>query len=522
MNQPTSSCYRSLTEEISGLINPGSSAEDFFNRETYPTVQDIDIPDADYLQDNVDMPPADDTFPPLPDHDNPPPPDHDDPPPPDHDDPPPPDHDDPSIGGKRGQLPGAARFVETYQGMATIDSLLSLEIIKSISLSFRSAKELRMHAETLPSGPRWLCETLPTEYPTKQPPRVFYRNPIECLQSLLSHPLFESHILFVPRRVWTCTAKICRVYDEWLSGDRAWSMQEALPTGATLLGVVLSSDKTNILVMSSNCMAHLVLISLANIDARLHSKTSLHTYLLLVLLPIAKFTHKTTWVRSLLQDWLVHQALNIVLSPLKTAASVGIMMSDPRGNLHYCFTPLVAWIADTLEESLLVGTGSKASPMTTATAKEFGDAYHHPPRTAENTITAICIVCSQHSPVDYKDFLKAIKQFQLNGVVELCWIGWALSDPSFFLNPEVLHHFHQMFWDHDVQWCISVTGATELDFRFSLIQTLVGYRSFSEGISKLKQVTGCDHRAVQRYIIAAVAGSVPRQFLIAIRTLLDF
>ena len=307
-----------------------------------------------------------------------------------------------------------------------------------------------------------------------------------------------------------------------LLNDAMANTQEALPMGATLLRVVLSSDKTNILVMSGNRMAHPVLISLANINACLCSKTSLHAYLLLMLLPIAKFMHKTTQVRSLLQDWLVHQALNIVLSPLKTATSVGIMMSDPRGNLCYCFTPLVAWITDTLEESLLVGTGSKASPMTTTTAKEFGDAYHHPPHTAENTIAAIHTVCSQHLPADYKDFLKAIKQFQLNSVVELCWIGWALSDPSFFLNPEVLHHFHRMFWDHDIQWCISVIGAAELDFHFSLIQTLISYQSFSEGISKLKQVTGCDHRAVQHYIIATVAGSVPHQFLIAICVLLDF
>lgn len=116
MNQPTSSCYHSLTEDISGLINPGSSAEDFFNRETYPTVQDIDIRDANYLQDNVDMPPTDDTFPPLPDHDSPAFLDHNDPPPPDHDDPFLPFNN--SIGGERGQLPGAARFVETYQGCA--------------------------------------------------------------------------------------------------------------------------------------------------------------------------------------------------------------------------------------------------------------------------------------------------------------------------------------------------------------------------------------------------------------------
>ena len=79
-----------------------------------------------------------------------------------------------------------------------------------------------------------------------------------------------------------------------------------------------------------------------------------------------------------------------------------------------------------------------------------------------------------------------------------------------------------MFWDHDIKWCIAVVGAAKLDFHLSLIQTLVGYRTFNEGISKLKQVTSRDHRAVQRYIIAAVAGSVPREFLKAICALLDF
>ena len=35
-------------------------------------------------------------------------------------------------------------------------------------------------------------------------------------------------------------------------------------------------------------------------------------------------------------------------------------------------------------------------------------------------------------------------------------------------------------------------------------------------------MTGRDHRSVQRYIIAVVAGSVPPKFLAAIRSLLDF
>ena len=102
MNQPTSSCYHSLPEEI-GLINPGSSTEDFFNRACH-TLEDIDIPDVDYWQDDIDMAsPADGTIPPSPDHDNPPFPDYDNHPSLDHDDPPPPF--DNSVEGQRGQLP---------------------------------------------------------------------------------------------------------------------------------------------------------------------------------------------------------------------------------------------------------------------------------------------------------------------------------------------------------------------------------------------------------------------------------
>jgi hypothetical protein len=155
-------------------------------------------------------------------------------------------------------------------------------------------------------------------------------------------------------------------------------------------------------------------------------------------------------------------------------------------------------------------------------SKNFGDPHRHPPRTAENTLLAIHSACLKYSPKNYKNFLKAIKSLGLNGVVEPVWMDWPLSDPCYFITIEPLHHFHQFAWDHDVKWCISALGAAELDFRFSIIQTPVGYRSFDKGISRLKQVTGRDHCAVQRYIIGIVAGGVPQRFLITICALLDF
>ena len=99
-------------------------------------------------------------------------------------------------------------------------------------------------------------------------------------------------------------------------------------------------------------MAHPLLLTLANIATDIRSKGSLHGHLLLALLPVASFIHKKLRIRSLLSDQLVHHCLDLVLTPLKIAASIGVMMNDPRGNLRYCFMPLVGYIADTPEQSL--------------------------------------------------------------------------------------------------------------------------------------------------------------------------
>ena len=269
-------------------------------------------------------------------------------------------------------------------------------------------------------------------------------------------------------------------------------------------------------------MAYLVLIILANINANIHSKTSLHGYLLLALLPIPKFVHKDSCVHGLLKDQLFHQALNHILAPLKTAATVGVMMSDLVGNLWSCYTLLASWITDTPEECLIAGTGPKASPVTTTTSKHFGNPFHHSTCTSQTTLSAIRTVCAEHDPSDYKNFLKVVRCLRLNSVVDPVWIDWPLSEPCEFITPEALHHFYRFFWDHNVKWSIAATGATELNFRFSLLQTPVRYCAFKDSISKLKQVIGCDHCAIQHYIVGVIAGLVLRHFLITIRSLVDF
>jgi hypothetical protein len=274
--------------------------------------------------------------------------------------------------------------------------------------------------------------------------------------------------------------------------------------------------------MTGNHVAHPLLISLANIAMDFRMKSSNHIFLLLALLPIPRFTHPNKSMHGTLENRLIHECLDVVLEPLKIAAKIGIMMSDPLGNSRHCFTPLAAYIVDTPESALLAGVAGKTSSVTMAMYKHFGDNFRHEPRTASRTLAQLQAIEAKVEPWDLESYVKEAKSQRLCGVHRPFWADWSMSDPSVFLTPEPLHHWHKAFWDHDAKWCINAVGSGEIDFRFSVLQSHTGFRHFNEGISKLKQVTGREHRDIQRYIVPVIAGAVSKCFLIAIRALMDF
>jgi hypothetical protein len=251
-------------------------------------------------------------------------------------------------------------------------------------------------------------------------------------------------------------------------------------------------------------------------------KASHHAFLLIALLPVPKFLHPNQRIRGVLESRLIHDCLDHVLQPLKKAAEIGVMMSDPLGFLRYCYTPLAAYVVDTPESTLLAGVASKTSSVTMATYKQLDDAFQHEPRTASTTIAQLQAIESVVDPWDLDVYFPEAQKRHLNGVHRPFWRDWPLAEPSSFLTPEPLHHWHKGFWDHDTKWCISALGSDEIDFRFSVLHPHTGFRHFGEGISKLKQVTGRDQRDIQRYIIPVIAGATSKEFLIAIRSLMDF
>ncbi|KAF8130961.1 hypothetical protein EV363DRAFT_1398782 [Boletus edulis] len=353
-----------------------------------------------------------------------------------------------------------------------LKSRLSMKLIDEFLSLWMITKDLCAQAELLPSGPRWKFEVVPTTHPTKQPVHLYYRDALKCIELLFNHPFFTDKMDFTPFQLFTTAERVVRVYTEWMSSNSAWEMQSQIPAGGTLCGVILSSDKTNVMKISGGRVAHPLLISLTNINMGVRNKGSSHSFLLLALLLIAQFTYPKKRIQSVLSAQLFHQCLDIIIDPLKKAAAIGRMMSDPLGNLRYCFTPLVS-----------------------------------------------SIDCN---PLSVEEYFAACTLFQLSGVSHLYWRDWPFAEPSRFFTPETLHHGHGEFWDHNVQWCIHGLGKAEIDFRFSIIPRITGLRQFPTGITDLKQVCGRTKRDVQRYLVVVIAGAMNPNVVVAIRTLLEF
>jgi hypothetical protein len=62
-----------------------------------------------------------------------------------------------------------------------------------------------------------------THSPTKHPV-LYYRDPLECIQELMSRPELADCLDLVPCKIYSAADRSERIYTEWLSGNMAWSL----------------------------------------------------------------------------------------------------------------------------------------------------------------------------------------------------------------------------------------------------------------------------------------------------------
>jgi len=80
--------------------------------------------------------------------------------------------------------------------------------MSSNPISFSTAKELCSRAEILPSGPCWNARVIATTHPTRSPVTLYYRDLLDCVESLFNHPLFAGKMDYSPYRLYTTAERI--------------------------------------------------------------------------------------------------------------------------------------------------------------------------------------------------------------------------------------------------------------------------------------------------------------------------
>ncbi|KAG1876683.1 hypothetical protein DFJ58DRAFT_909883 [Suillus subalutaceus] len=313
-------------------------------------------------------------------------------------------------------------------------------------LSFKNAKQLFTFMDALPVAPRWKCTPIHTDgYTTTHPVDLIWRDALEVVHHIFGNPIFANHMEYDPYEIKDNGE---REYGEWMSCEQASEIQNDLPIGATIVPIILASDKTPVTRQTGSLEMHPTFLTLGNIHSEVRMKATSHAWACIVYIPVPEYIVNSEFC-GLLEARVWHKCMDLVLEKLKVAAEVGEFMVDTMGCRRYAFTPLAAHIAD-LPEQIMIACVSK----------------------------------------NVREFQESAKQYSLSGVHQPYWRNWGRADPSIFLVPEILHACHKFFFDHPLKWCKEVIGASELDARFRSQHKRVGTRHFTNGVSHVNQMTG--------------------------------
>ncbi|KAG1836104.1 hypothetical protein F4604DRAFT_1943642 [Suillus subluteus] len=413
-----------------------------------------------------------------------------------------------------------AKFLVENLTQTQIDQFLKLDWFQTRERpAFKSKDELFFYLDLLPGrGPKWQCtEFRLKDYESEQPIYLIWRDALEVAKQLFANPVYANHMCYDPHKVYNRTE---REIGEFWTTDEAWTLQDQLPPGATIVPIIMASDKTPVTRHTGGLQMHPLFLTIGNIQSDVRMKATSHAWRCVAFMPTPTFLVSSNY-QTLLQSHLWHKCMDFVCANLKVAARVGEFMVDPSAHWRYCFTPLISHIADLPEQLMIACVTKKSSPVSMANQAEFGDAVPHPAHNGSDTYALIRDLCNRVDPWNLYAFVNEAKKVHLSGVHLPYWRNWRRANPANFLTPEVLHVLHKFFFDHVLKWIKEVMGL-ELDTRFRSQHKRIGIRHFGSGVSHVKQMTGREHRDIQRTIVPTLWGAAPPDFLRAVRAMIDF
>ncbi|KAG8733029.1 hypothetical protein FRC11_009177 [Ceratobasidium sp. 423] len=363
-----------------------------------------------------------------------------------------------------------------------------------------------------------LSVTLP-EAPDDQ--HVFVFRDVEKVgDDLISTPRFAGQVGFQP------VAKFgkdgVREYDEVYTGDDFHTRQRDLQPGVTLGAGIMMSDETHLNTHSGDASAHAVYYSLGNINKAVREDISQGAWALVGIIPKSKWENtfakmgemsneRKATLTNMFNRRLFHYCMEILVCPFRRTQPHEVL--DPEGKTRLVQYVLMIYGADLEEQCHAAGISSNCCPHCHAKAHQLGDPGCKSARTSADILERIRLTKHifqlAHNGRDPtpEEFLKEGKNQDLNGVEHPFWRNLPNFDICNVLSPDMLHGVHKMFYDHVQKWNSNGLGSEEYDARLKSQIPITGERMFPNGVTRLKQLAGKEHRALERVHLGVVANA---------------
>ncbi|KAG1720298.1 hypothetical protein EDB19DRAFT_1930564 [Suillus lakei] len=195
--------------------------------------------------------------------------------------------------------------------------------------------------------------------PLQEEVELWSRDPVECVEELIGNPFFKEDMAYSPARAYADRAGLHRVIDEMWTAEWWHETQNTLPKGATIVPIILSSDKTCLSQFRGDKSAWPVYMSIGNIAKAKRRKLDCFT-------PDA---------RSLAGYRLFHHCMALLLHSLIATGQDGVEMVCADSLVRRVHPILAAYVADFPEQCLVSCCKENHCPKCLVAANERGEGF---------------------------------------------------------------------------------------------------------------------------------------------------